>query len=97
VAFQGLLPKFQEKNVAIVGCSNDDDTKNSAFASEQGFSFPLLCDTDLTVAIAYGAAADASAGKASRIAALIGEDGKILQSWDPAGKGEFPAKALAAV
>ena len=26
-------------------------------AQEHGFGFPLLCDTDLAVAIAYGAAA----------------------------------------
>ena len=28
------------------------------------------------------------------IAALIGEDGKIAAYYDPAGKGEFPAKVL---
>ena len=79
----------------IVGCSNDDVDKNKAFAAAQGFTFPLLCDTSLSIAVSYGAAADANAGKASRIAALISEDGTIEQIWDPAGKGEFPAQALA--
>ena len=97
MAFQGLLPQFTEKNVAIVGCSNDGAAKNAAFAQEHGFGFPLLCDTDLAVAIAYGAAADASAKAASRIAALVAEDGKVLKVWDPAGKGPFPAEVMASL
>ena len=81
--------------MAIVGCSNDDQAKNAKFAEEQGFTFPLLCDTDLSVSIAYGAAANASAKGAARVAALIDEEGKVAQYWSPAGKGEFPAQVLA--
>lgn len=81
--------------MAIVGCSNDPKEANAKFAEENGFSFPLLCDTDLSVSIAYGAAADAGAGKASRVAALIDESGNIAKYYDPAGKGEFPAQVLA--
>ena len=97
MAFQGLLPQFTEKGVAIVGCSNDDAAKNAAFAQENGFDFPLLCDTDLAVSVAYGAAADGSAKSASRVAALIGGDDTLLQFWSPAGTADFPAKVLAAV
>ena len=96
-AFQGLLPQFAEKNVSIVGCSNDDEAKNKSFADCEGFTFPLLCDEDLSIAVAYGASVDGSEGKAARIAALIGPDGKIAQYHDPAGKGEFPAQVLAAL
>ena len=77
-----------------MGCSNDDVQQNKAFADEQGFGFPLLCDTDLTVAAAYDTAGD---GKARRTAVLIDEAGKIAASWDPAGKAEFPAEALAQI
>jgi len=56
-----------------------------------------MCDTDLAVSISYGAATDAAAGKARRIAALIDENGTIAQVWDPAGKGEFPAEVLKAL
>ncbi len=45
--------------------------------------------------MAYGAAADASAKSASRIAAVIDEAGNVAQYYDPAGKAEFPAKVLA--
>ena len=60
-----------------------------------GFEFPLLCDTDLKVAVAFGAAADSSAKSARRITALIGEDGQIEKYYDPAGKGEHPGQVLA--
>ena len=68
---------------------------NKAFAELQGFDYPLLCDEDRSVSVAYGAAASAGAEKASRIAAVINEKGTIAAIYDPAGKGEFPAKVLA--
>ena len=43
------------------------------------------------MAAAYGAAGE---GKARRVAALISENATILQYYDPAGKGEFPALVL---
>ncbi len=69
--------------------------KNAQFAKEQAFEFPLLCDVDLKVAMAYGASADGSEGKARRVAALIDEAGNVAKYYDPAGKGEFPAAVLA--
>ena len=71
--------------------------KNKEFAEQQGFSYPLLCDEGLTVAVAYGAAADGTAGSARRIAVLVDEAGKVAKVYDPAGKGEFPAAVLAEI
>ena len=67
---------------------------NKKFADEHKFSFPLLSDTHMAVATAYGAAEHKHA-KARRIAALIDERGRIARIYDPAGTGEFPAKVLA--
>lgn len=83
------------KNVAIIGCSNDPAEANAKFAEVNGFTFPLLCDTDMAVAMAYGAAPDANAKSAKRVAALVDENGKVAKYYDPAGKGEFPAQVLA--
>jgi peroxiredoxin Q/BCP len=47
------------------------------FARDQQFPFPLLSDTDKSIAIAYGAAADASAKYPRRVTFLIGADGRI--------------------
>lgn len=91
------MPEFEAKNCAVIGCSNDGVDKNKEFAEQQGFKYPLLCDTDLAVSVAYGAAADTTASSAARIAALIGTDGNVKQLWNPAGKGEFPAVVLEAL
>ena len=79
----------------IIGCSNDDIKANAKFAEDNHFDFPLLSDTDLRTAIAYGAAENSSAGKARRIAALIDESGKVLKIYDPAGTAHFPKQVLA--
>ena len=93
MAFQSLLPQFEAKNCAVIGCSNDPVAKNKEFAEKEGFAYPLLCDVDLAVAKAYGAAKP-EGDAARRVAALIGEDGNVLKWYDPAGKEEFPPKVL---
>ena len=89
-----MAPSFEAIGCSIVGCSNDSKDDNAAFASTNGFTFPLLCDTDLKVSIAYGAAVDVNARGASRVAALI-VGGSVAKYYSPAGKAEFPAQVLA--
>ena len=55
--------------------------KNAKFAKKFEFNFPLLCDVDRKIGIAYGAADDATAGSAKRISYLIGKDGKIRKAY----------------
>ena len=43
------------------------------------FNFPILSDTDKTIAIAYGAAKDATAAYPQRHTIVIGPDGKVEQ------------------
>ena len=78
-----------------MGCSADPVHANKKFADEHKFSFPLLSDTHMAVATAYGAAEHKHARAARRIAALIDERGRIARIYDPAGTGDFPAKVLA--
>ena len=68
---------------------------NQKFAEEHKFSFPLLSDTHMAVATAYGAAEHKHARTARRITALVDERGRIARIYDPAGTGDFPAKVLA--
>jgi peroxiredoxin Q/BCP len=63
-----------------LGCSFDDAKANKAFADKFGYSFPLLCDTDRKIGLAYGAAKSAQAGSASRITYVIDESGKIAHA-----------------
>jgi peroxiredoxin Q/BCP len=80
--------------VTILGCSFDGEEANRKFAEKYGFNFKLLCDTDKKIGIAYGAADDASATTAARVAYLIGADGKIEKSFGKVKAAEFPELAL---
>lgn len=61
----------------VVGVSFDTPAENKAFAEKFGFNYTLLCDTSKELSIAYGAAKDASAKYADRIAYIIDADGRI--------------------
>ena len=61
----------------MLGASFDAVEANRKFAEKYSFAFSLLSDTERTLGVAYGAAEDASAGTAKRIAYVIGPDGKI--------------------
>jgi peroxiredoxin len=82
----------------ILGCSKNTAAANKKFADNQGYGFPLLCDTDGKVSIAYGAATKAGES-AKRSSYLIDPKGKIAKIW-PAGSvsvGTHPAEVLAAI
>jgi peroxiredoxin Q/BCP len=48
------LEQFSEMNAQVIGISAQDVGSHDAFASKHGFAFPLLADTDKTVAGLYG-------------------------------------------
>lgn len=65
---------------------------NAAFAEKFEFPFRLLCDTDKSIGIAYGAADDDSAGWPNRYTFVIGPDGTIkasLDTQDPGGQANL--------
>ncbi len=48
------LAQFDELRAQVLGVSAQDVDSHEAFASKHGFEFPLLADTDKTVAGLYG-------------------------------------------
>jgi peroxiredoxin Q/BCP len=52
--FQQDLPKYQARNVQIIGVSADDVDSHAEFCDSEGLKFPLLADTDGAVSKAYG-------------------------------------------
>jgi len=68
--------------------------KNAKFAQKFEFNFPLLCDVDRKIGVAYGAADDASAGSAKRISYLIGKDGKIRKAYPKVNAAAHPEEIL---
>jgi peroxiredoxin Q/BCP len=80
--------------VQILGASFDTVEKNAAFAKKFEFDFPLLCDTDRKIGLAYGAAEESSAPTAKRISYLIGPDGKIRKAYPKVNAAAHPEEVL---
>ena len=73
----------------MLGISFDEPAANKAFAEKFGYTFPLLCDVDHKVGLAYGACKTDKDRYASRLTFVISPDGKIeqaIETKDPAGQ-----------
>lgn len=82
-------------NTEVIGASFDTVAENAAFAQQQNFPFPLLCDTTRAVGLAYGACDDAKAGYAKRVSCLIDPQGKIAKVYQTVNPRSHPAEVLA--
>jgi peroxiredoxin Q/BCP len=78
--FRDDFKNFANKSIQIFGVSLDNETDNKAFAEKFLFPYPLLCDVNREIALAYQAVKSAEDQYAARITYVIGEDGKILES-----------------
>jgi len=86
--------EFKAKNAQVVGVSFDTIEENRRFAEKFDFPFPLLCDTERKIGVAYGAADSAKDEYARRIAYVIDENGKIAQSHAKVDAAAYPAQQL---
>ena len=80
-------PDFEPLGAVILGASFDPPAANRAFAEKFGYPFLLLCDTDRSLGLAYGACDRPDAGHARRITYVIDPQGRIahvLPKVDPA-------------
>ena len=78
--FRDDYEKFTEKNTVILGVSLDNETDNKAFAEKFNFPYPLLCDVNHEIALAYKAVKGPQDEYASRISYEIDESGNILEA-----------------
>ena len=78
----------------VLGASFDSVENNAKFARKFEFNFPLLCDVDRKIGVAYGAADDTSASSAKRISYLIGKDGKIRKAYPKVNAAAHPEEIL---
>ncbi|MBF6560707.1 MAG: peroxiredoxin [Candidatus Binataceae bacterium] len=96
-SFRDQMNYFDENNIVVLGISFNDVERNDEFAAQYQFPFPLLCDTDRTVGMAYGACDDPRARNANRISFLIDEDGQIARVYDSVNPRDHAAQVLADV
>jgi len=78
--FRDDYARFTEKNTVVLGVSLDNEVDNKAFAEKFDFPYPLLCDVNHEVTLAYHASKGPEDQYASRITYVIGEDGNILEA-----------------
>jgi peroxiredoxin Q/BCP len=77
--------------------SFDSVAANRTFAEAQGFPFPLLCDVERKLGLAYGACETARDAFPRRITYVIGGDGRIEQTLvteDPGGQAADLARGF---
>ncbi len=79
----------------VLGASFDSPEENRAFKEKFDFGYDLLCDTERTMGIAYGAADDSAASHPRRISYLIDPQGVIVKVYDPVTPADHPAEVLA--
>ncbi len=92
----------QVGGTSIVGISPDPSTKQKKFDTKYTLGFPLLADTEHTVAEAYGVWKEKSMyGKKymgiERSAFLIDEKGKVTHAWYKISPKDTPTSLLAAL
>lgn len=78
----------------MLGASFDTPEENGKFAKKFDFPFPLLCDMDRKIGIAYGAAESPKDEYARRIAYLIDENGKIAEAHPKVDPKSYPYEQL---
>jgi len=74
--------------------SFDSVEDNAKFAKKNDFPYPLLCDTDRKIGIAYGAADSPKDEYARRIAYVIDENGKIAEAHPTVDARAYPKEQL---
>lgn len=93
-SFRDLGADFKAKNAAILGVSFDTAEENAAFAKKFHFNFPLLCDTQRALGLAYGACDDAKAANAKRIGIIIDGAGKVKAYFPKVDARTWPAEVV---
>jgi len=96
------MPDFGKLGIAAVGISPDTPDKQKKFNDKHGLGFPLLSDTDHTVAVAYGVWGKKKMyGKEYegiiRSSFLVDESGTIIQAWYKVSPGDTVPNALDAL
>jgi peroxiredoxin Q/BCP len=92
--FRDRILEFETANAVILGVSFDTQDENRAFAEKFSFPFPLLCDTDRAIGMAYGACDEPKSEYAKRISFLIGPDRKIVKAYDAVKPANHPGEVL---
>jgi thioredoxin-dependent peroxiredoxin len=94
-SFRDHQEYFDENNVVLLGASFNNEEDNAAFAAKESLPFPLLCDTNRTLSLAYGACDDPKAQYPERVSVLIDEQGSVERLYLSVDPRDHAARVLA--
>lgn len=77
--FRDLAAEFAEVGAQRVGISADPITRQREFADKHAFDFPLLSDTDGTVATRFGVRRNLRALPTKRHTFVVGTDRRVIE------------------
>ena len=89
------VDEVRDAGLSVYGVSFDSVEDNRAFAEKNDFPFQLLCDTERSMGMAFGAARTPDEGYAKRVSFVIGEDGRVLHAYDQVDPREHLDRVLA--
>lgn len=92
--FRDRSRDYDKLGAVILGASFDGVKENAAFAAKYGYDFPLLCDPQRSLGMAYGACEEPKAPYAARITYVIGADGRIERVVDKVDAKSHPSTLL---
>jgi thioredoxin-dependent peroxiredoxin len=95
-SLRDAFPDFSSGGVQIIGVSADSVEGQKKFAEEYNLPFPLLADTDLVVAKAFGVPTMPVIGVPKRQSFII-KDGKIAWIVESAKTGDHAAEVKEAL
>lgn len=100
--FRDLMGELSQLGAVVVGVSGDSLQSHGKFKEKHNLNFPLLADSDLAVAKAYGAYGEKNfMGRKSmgilRTTYLIAPDGRVARVWEKVKAAGHAAEVLAAL
>jgi len=94
-AFRDRMSQFDARGVQVFGVSVETAEESAAFASKSRLGFPLLCDTDRAICVAYGALEGRDAPTSvQRISWLIGPRGEVVKAYSRVEAAAHAAEIL---
>ncbi|MBB3806442.1 peroxiredoxin [Xanthomonas cannabis] len=84
--FNALLPQFKKAGAVVLGVSRDSVKSHDNFCAKQGFTFPLISDSDEALCRAFDVIKEKNMyGKQvlgiERSTFLLSPEGHVVQAW----------------
>jgi peroxiredoxin Q/BCP len=93
--FSAAYERIRQSGAEVVGVSNDDARSHRRFCDSASIPFPLLADTDKSIAAAFGVRS--IFGFYQRITFLIDAAGVIRKVFDPVSPARHAGEVLTAI